>query len=72
MRGAKSRFTVTLTPAGSFTGPVKLSVSGLRGHDKVAYAHNPAPASGTATIVITPWKKDARGTLSLHFTGTHG
>ena len=60
---------MTLTPAGSFTGPVTLSVSGLRTHDTVAYAHNPAPASGSQTVTITTSTKDARGTLSLRFSG---
>jgi len=69
VRGKQSRYTVTITPAGSFNSPVTLSVSGLRTHDTVTYAHNPAPASGSQTVIITTSTKDARGTLSLRFSG---
>jgi len=72
VRGKPSRYTVTVTPGGSFTGAVTLSVSGLRAHDTVAYAHNPAPASGSQVVTITTSTKDARGTLSLRFTGANG
>ena len=35
------RYTVTLTPAGAFTGTVTLSVTGLRARDTVAYGPQP-------------------------------
>jgi hypothetical protein len=72
VRGKQSRYTVTLTPAGSFTTPVTLSVSGLRTRDTVAYVHNPAAPSSSQTVTITTSTKDARGTLSLRFTGVGG
>jgi hypothetical protein len=72
VRGKQVRFTVTITPAGSFNSPVKLSMSGLRQRDTVAYAHNPAPARSSQTITITTFKADAPGTLTLHLKGTSG
>ncbi len=72
VRGKQARYTVTLTPAGTFSGAVTLSVTGLRKNDTVAYAHNPAPASGSQAVTITTSTKDARGTLSLRFTGANG
>jgi hypothetical protein len=72
VRGKQVRFTVTITPAGSFNSPVKLSMSGLRQRDTVAYAHNPAAARSSQTITITTFKADAPGTLTLHLKGTGG
>ena len=71
-RGSAARFTLTITPAGSFNHPVVLSISGLRARDTVSYAHNPAPYHGSQVITIKTSKLDAPGTLTLQLKGTSG
>jgi hypothetical protein len=72
VRGRQIRCSVTLKSAGSFSSAVTLSVSGMRTHDTVAFAHNPASVSSTQTVTITTSTRDARGTLTLRFTGVGG
>jgi subtilase family serine protease len=72
VRGKKVRYTLKLTPAGAFNAAVKLSISGLPARDTVIYVHNPAAATSSQSITITTSVKDARGALSLRFTGVSG
>jgi hypothetical protein len=81
-RGEPVRYTVTLTAVGSFRGAVRLSVSGFRAGDRVAYGHRrsarfsswtrSATGAGTLTITIDTSTKDPPGTLSLQFVGVSG
>jgi hypothetical protein len=72
VRGSAARFTLTITPAGSFNHPVALSITGLRTRDTVSYQHNPAPYHGSQVITIKTSKLDAPGTLTLQFKGNSG
>ena len=72
VRGKQVRYTLKITPDGAFNGPVKLSVSGLRARDAVIYVHNPAGATSSQVVTITTSTKDAKGTLSVRFTGVSG
>ena len=72
VRGKKVRYTLKLTPEGAFNAAVKLSISGLPTRDTVIYVHNPAGATSSQSITITTSAKDARGALSLRFTGVSG
>jgi len=72
VRGSAARFTLTITPAGSFNHPVALSISGLRARDTVTYQHNPAPYHGSQVVTIKTSKLDAPGTLTLQLKGNSG
>ena len=71
-RGSNASFSVAITPAGSFNSPVKLTVSGLRPRDTVAYAHNPAAGHSWQIITIKTSKLDAKGLLIVSIRGTSG
>ena len=71
-RGKPVHYTVTLKPVGAFKGPVTLSVTGLRAHSVVTYAHNPAPAASSQLITISTSTLDPRGLLTLHVQGVSG
>jgi hypothetical protein len=72
VRGKRVRFTLEISPKGAFNAPVKLSISGLRARDGVAFVHNPAGATSTQTFTITTSTKDARGSVSVRFTAVSG
>jgi len=72
LRGKGAHFTVTLTPSGSLSGAVSLSVAGLRAHTSVFYARNPAIAPGSQQITVTTSTLDARGVLTLRIRGVRG
>jgi hypothetical protein len=71
-RGKPVRYTVTLKSLGAFASWVTLSVTGRHTHDTVTFGQNPGPASGTQTVTITTSTRDARGTITLRFTGVSG
>jgi hypothetical protein len=70
--GRQVRYTLKVTPVGSFNGPVTLSVSGLTGRDTVIYGRNPVSAFGSRSITITTSVLDARKTFSLRIKGVSG
>jgi hypothetical protein len=72
VRGKRVRYILELTPQGAFTAPVKLSISGLSARDSIAFVHNPAGATSSQTITITTSPKDARGSVTVRFTGVSG
>jgi hypothetical protein len=70
IQGAGTSYGVTISPTGTFTGQVTLSVSGLPGGAAGTFAPNPATASSTlsvTTIASTP-----PGTYTLTITGISG
>jgi hypothetical protein len=71
-RGKGAHYKVTLTRTGSLSGAVTLSVVGLRPHNSVVYARNPATAPGSQTITVTTSNLDARGVLTLRIRGVRG
>jgi hypothetical protein len=72
VRGKAVRYSVTLRALGALKGSVRLSVNGLSSRDKVSYARNPAPASGSVVVTVRTSVNDAKGARTVRFAGTSG
>jgi uncharacterized membrane protein len=71
--GNPTSYTVTVTPSGSFTSDVTLSVSGLPAGANATFGTNPVSGgSGTSTINVTTSTTTPTGTYTLTITGTSG
>jgi uncharacterized membrane protein len=76
-RGSTGVYTVTVTPAGGFSSPVTLSISGLPSHTSASkFTVNPVPISGstaqTSKITITVNHSASVATKNITVTGTGG
>jgi uncharacterized membrane protein len=69
-QGASTSYGVTITPMGSFSGLVTLSVSGLPSGASGTFAPNPAMTS--STLSLTTSTTTPAGTYTLTITGTSG
>jgi len=68
--GGSTSYSVTISPAGGFTDPVSLSVSGLPSGSGGTFAPNPATAS--STLSVTTSTSTPVGTFTLTITGVSG
>jgi hypothetical protein len=66
--GGSASYTVTVTNAGSFAGPVTLGTSGLPGAATAAFSPN--PASTASTLSVTVPSTVGTGSYSFQITGT--
>ena len=71
-RGGSTAFLVALTPAGTFTGPVTLSVSGVPAGVTASFAPPVAAAPGESALAIAALPSAAAGTYTLTITGVSG
>jgi len=71
VRGQTARYTLALKSMGSLRNAITLAAAG-RLANRVAFSHNPGPASGTVTVAIPTSTKDAPGLITLRFTGMSG
>jgi subtilisin family serine protease len=69
-RGQSTTYAITITPANGFSGPVTLSVTGLRSGASASFSPN--PASTTSTLAVTTTSRATRGTSTLTITGRSG
>lgn len=71
VQGNPTSYTVTVTPSGSFTGNVNLSVSGLPSGASGSFNPNPITGgSGSSTLNITTSSSTPAGTYTVTITGT--
>ena len=68
--GNSTSYTVTITPAGGFSGQVSLSVSGLPSGASGTFSPN--PATGTSTLAVSTATTTPTGTYSLTVMGSSG
>src|SRR5207247_2413709 len=69
-QGGSTSYSVTMSPAGGFTGQVTLSVSGLPVGANGTFTPNPATASSTLSVTTSP--TTPTGTYTLTITGVSG
>jgi hypothetical protein len=69
-RGGSASYTVAVTPASGFSGPVSLSASGRPPRSQVSFSPNPTPSSSTLTVTTS--NRTKTGTFTLKITGTSG
>jgi uncharacterized membrane protein len=73
VQGNPTSYTVTVTPSGSFTSDVTLSVSGLPSGANATFGTNPVSGgSGSSTMNVTTSTSTPAGTYTLTITGTSG
>ncbi len=72
VRGSSANYTVSVSPVGTFTGTVALSVSGLP--DGATAVFNPASVntSGSSVLTIVTARNEESGKYSFKITGTSG
>ena len=70
VQGSQGTSTITITPAGGFSGSVTLSASGLP--SGVTAAFTPNPATSTSTLTLTASATAATGTSTVTVTGISG
>jgi len=70
--GASVPYTVTVTPAGGFTGTVNFSVSGLPSGATGSFNPTSVAGSGSSTLSVTTSSTTPAGTYTLTITGTSG
>jgi uncharacterized membrane protein len=69
-QGGATSYSVTISPAGGFTGQVALSVSGLPSGANGSFTPN--PATGSSTLSVTTTTSTPTGTYTLTITGVSG
>jgi subtilase family serine protease len=69
-QGASGTSTITVVPAGGFTGSVTLSATGLP--TGVTAAFNPNPTTTTSTLTLTASASATTGTSTVTINGTSG
>jgi len=69
-QGSNGTSTITVTPAGGFSGSVTLSASGLP--SGVTAAFNPNPTTSTSTLTLTASSTAATGTVTVTISGVSG
>ena len=69
-QGASGNSTITITPAGGFSGSVTLTASGLP--SGVTAVFSPNPATTTSTLTLTASGSAATGTVTVTIGGTSG
>lgn len=69
-QGGSGNSTITVTPAGGFTGSVNLSASGLPAGVTASFGTN--PATSTSTLTLSTSSTAATGTATVTITGTSG
>jgi hypothetical protein len=68
--GNGTSYTVSITPAGGFSGQVGLTVDGLPGGATGTFTPN--PATGSSTLAVTTATTTPTGTYPLTITGANG
>jgi thermitase len=71
-RGAATAFVVALTPAGTFTGPVTLSVTGVPEGVSASFAPPLLTAPGKGTLAIAALPSAVAGSYTLTITAASG
>jgi thermitase len=71
-RGGATAFLVVLTPAGTFTGPVALSVSGVPGGVTASFAPPVLTAPGEGALAIAALPSAVAGSYPLTITAVSG
>jgi hypothetical protein len=69
-QGTNGTSTITVTPAGGFTGSVSLAASGLP--NGVTAGFNPASTTTTSTLTLTASASATTGPATVTITGTSG
>jgi uncharacterized membrane protein len=73
LRGGTASYTVTISPTGGFSAPVKLSVSGLPPGATAKWTVNPVNGgSGSSVLKVKTSGSTKLGTYSLAVTATSG
>ena len=73
VQGSGANYAISATPAGGFSAPVTLSLSGLPAGASGSFSPNPAVTPGYAsTLSVTTGPSTPIGTYSLTITGTSG
>ena len=72
LQGNSTTYTVTVTPAGGFSGTVTLSASSLPAGASASFNPSTITTSGTATMTVTTSASTPPGTYTLTITGTSG
>ena len=70
--GSVTSYTVTVSPAGGFTGTVTLTVSGLPTGATASFTPTSVTTSGSSTMTVTSSTTTPIGTFPLTITGTSG
>jgi hypothetical protein len=70
-RGQTASYTVSVSPVGSFTGSVSLSVTGAPPGSLISFT-TPVAAPGTSTLRVRTTASTTRGMFTLWITGTNG
>ncbi len=71
-RGSSATYTVTVSPAGGFTGVVSLSASGLPAGAAASFSPASLTTSGTSTLTVTTGAATPGGVYAVTITGTAG
>ena len=72
LKGNSTTYTVTVTPAGGFTGTVTLSASGLPIGASASFNPGTITTSGSSTMTVTTSASTPPGTYTLIITGSSG
>lgn len=76
VRGTSGTYTLTVAPAGEFSGTVSLTCGGVPGGTTCAISPTQVTLSGSgssqATVTITAAQNASKGTHTITFTGTSG
>jgi hypothetical protein len=70
--GSNATYTITITPAGGFTGAVTLSVGSLPKFVNASFSPSTITQSGTAVLTLTTRKQTKNGTSTVTITGKSG
>src|SRR5207302_1612569 len=70
VHGARTTYTVSITPSGGFTAAVIFTVSGLPGGATVSFRPNPTTAS--STMAVSAGAATPAGSYALTITGVSG
>jgi len=70
--GGNTSYTITVTPSGSFSGSVNLTVSGLPKFANGSLSPNPVSGGASSTLSVSTNRHVASGTYALTVIGTSG
>src|SRR5439155_538872 len=71
-RGSATQYTVTITPVGSFSATVNLSVTGLPKRTTASFNPSSLKGSGTSTLTVSVNRSATTGTYPLTVRATGG
>src|SRR6266576_1896441 len=72
VQGNPASYTVTVTPSGSFDGPVSLNTTGLPSGASATFSPASIAGSGNSTMSVTTSTSTPTGSYTLTITGTSG